>query len=113
VGEVHTSPYLFILVERKNTLSVSAEKVKERSYTRLSGRIRPATVSLFGIPGCFADVLWLKQKADKGYFRVGKGQTYVWNLLLLLPAMGEYKSSIVLSDAFPCQKQGLVLSPNG
>jgi hypothetical protein len=42
-----------------------------------------ATVSLFEIPGCFADVLWLKAKVNSSLFCKEKEQTYVWNPLLL------------------------------
>jgi hypothetical protein len=49
-----------------------------------------ATGSLFEIPGCFADVLWLKAKVDRSLFREEKEQTYVWNLLLLLFGVDNY-----------------------
>jgi hypothetical protein len=49
-----------------------------------------AIVSLFEIPRCFADVLWLKAKVDGCLFREEKEQTYVWNPLLLLFGVDDY-----------------------
>jgi hypothetical protein len=98
----HLQAFLLLIIsinkgvdyDRQQTGNKSGEQTSPFFFlTQLSvqsKRKTAATVSLFEIPGCFADVLWLKAKVDSRFFHEEKEQTYVWNPLLLLFCMGNY-----------------------